>query len=236
MLERFRGALTFANVTAVVALVFAMGGGAFAITSIPGRNGVIHGCYQKRTGTLRVMAAGKRCRRSEKAIAWNQKGAQGQPGVQGIQGQPGPKGDAGLAGPKGDTGAPGQAGPSGVVGAEATGFGSALPVTLTFTKKLAGTELLITVSGTGFESTAGVTGGLDESLTGPGFNETGGPITALFFNNAGEHMTLPTTQSVESNAPAGNYTLTVSSSSIDPLHTDSNDRYRISVLEFMPAG
>ncbi len=240
--------LTFANVTSVVALVFAMGGGAYAFTSVARSSAVIHGCYQKKTGIVRVIAAHKKCRTSEKAITWNQNGARGMPGVEGRQG---PKGDAGLTGPKGETGRmgpkgdtgpagpkgdTGPAGPSGVVGADTREFASTLPVSMTFTKKLAQTELLITVSGTGFESTAGMTGGLDDDLSGSSFTQGGGPITSLFFNNAGEHLTLPTAQSVVPDAPAGNYTFTVSSSSIDPLRTDGNDRFTLSVVEFMPAG
>ncbi len=60
--------------------MFAMGGGAYAITSIPGANGVIHGCYQKKTGILRVVAARSRCSRSEQPIAWNQQGPNGAKG------------------------------------------------------------------------------------------------------------------------------------------------------------
>jgi hypothetical protein len=120
MLERLRGALTFANLTALLALVFAMGGGAYALTSISGSGGVIHGCYQKRTGNLRVIATSKKCRKSEQAIAWNQTGVQGIQGIQGISGIPGqqgPKGDTGatgLQGAKGDTGATGPQGPGAV--------------------------------------------------------------------------------------------------------------------------
>jgi hypothetical protein len=102
MLERLRGTLKFANVTSVLALVFAMGGGAYAITSIPGGGGLIHGCYQKHKGSLRVIAADKRCRKSEKAITWNQIGPQGLPGLQGqqgLQGAQGQKGDTGATGP-----------------------------------------------------------------------------------------------------------------------------------------
>jgi hypothetical protein len=231
MPEGVRRVLTFANVTSLVALVFAMGGGAYAVTSIARSDGVIHGCYQKRTGTLRVVPAGKNCRRSEKAIAWNQRGAQGLAGVQGIEGQQGPQGGSG---PMGASGATGSAGPSGVVGVVVRAFVfTPLPLSMTFTKKLANTELLITVSGTGFENTGGVTGGLDEDVSGPGFDQSQGPITALFFNNAGEHMTLPTAQFVVPGAPAGNDTLTVSG---DALNTDTNDQYTMSVLEFMPAG
>jgi hypothetical protein len=93
MLKRVRAGLTFANVTSVLALVFAMGGGAYAITSIPGPGGLINGCFQKKTGNLRVIAAHKKCHKSEMPIAWNQTGPRG------LRGQQGPKGDAGAVGP-----------------------------------------------------------------------------------------------------------------------------------------
>ena len=110
MLQRVRGALTFANVTSVGALVFAMGGSAYAITSIPGPSGVIHGCYQTKTGNLRVLAAGKHCRKSERAITWNQTGPRGLQGLQGVQGLQGLQGLQGPQGPQGNTGASGPAG------------------------------------------------------------------------------------------------------------------------------
>lgn len=75
MLSRFRPRLTYANVTATLALVLAMGGGAYAaVSSIPGAGGVIHGCYQKRGGNLRLVSAGHHCSKSEKAISFNQRG------------------------------------------------------------------------------------------------------------------------------------------------------------------
>lgn len=62
--------------------------------AIPGSTGVVNGCYEKRTGLLRVIdaEAGKRCLSIETPIAWNQ---QGLPGERGAEGPPGPKGDAG---------------------------------------------------------------------------------------------------------------------------------------------
>jgi hypothetical protein len=57
----------------VVALGLAAGGIAYA--SIPDSNGVIHGCYQKNSGQLRVVdpgGAGGSCSSSESPLAWNQ--------------------------------------------------------------------------------------------------------------------------------------------------------------------
>jgi hypothetical protein len=66
--------------------------------AIPGAGGAIDGCFEKRTGLLRVIdtEAGKRCTQWETAIQWNQKGL---------------KGDQGLPGPKGDKGDPGTPAP-----------------------------------------------------------------------------------------------------------------------------
>jgi hypothetical protein len=56
--------------------------GAFAYASIPGGDGVIHGCYKKNGGTLRVIdAATESCdARNEMPLSWNQTGPQGPPG------------------------------------------------------------------------------------------------------------------------------------------------------------
>jgi hypothetical protein len=87
------------------------GGAAATLASIPDAGGVIHGCYQKNVGNLRVIdpAAGERCRPPEIAISWSQTGPQG------LQG---PKGDTGATGPTGATGATGAAGPTGATGAQ----------------------------------------------------------------------------------------------------------------------
>ena len=90
MISRLRQHMTFANVGVIVALVLA--GSGFAVAAIPGPGGVIKGCFNKRTGALRVLDAKKRCTRSEKAIAWNQ---QGKPGVSGGAGATGPAGQPG---------------------------------------------------------------------------------------------------------------------------------------------
>ena len=101
------------TVLGCVALVVALGG--VSIAAIPGSGGTISGCYQKKTGNLRVIDKAKRqkCRRTERAVSWNQKGQAGPPGAQGPQGERGPTGVAGTDGANGIDGGPGQAGSSG---------------------------------------------------------------------------------------------------------------------------
>ena len=106
-----------------VAVVAIAGGVTFAVAQIGG-GGVIHGCYQKNVGNLRVIdpSAGDSCRPSEVAISWSQTGPQGPAGPQGPPGPQGPQGPAGAtgpqgpAGPQGATGATGPQGPAGPQG------------------------------------------------------------------------------------------------------------------------
>jgi hypothetical protein len=72
------------------------------MAAIPGHGGIIHACYRKHGGGLRVIDRSKRgfagkCRKSEKSLSWNQKGPSGPPGPQGVQGIPGPQGPAGAS-------------------------------------------------------------------------------------------------------------------------------------------
>jgi hypothetical protein len=85
-----------------IALAVAGVGASIAYAAIPGVSGTINGCYEKRTGILRVIdaEAGKACLSIETPISWSQRGEKGD---QGLQGLPGPKGDKGD---KGDPGAP----------------------------------------------------------------------------------------------------------------------------------
>jgi hypothetical protein len=84
-------------VGAALAAVAALAGAAYA--TIPGSDGVIHGCYAKSGGTLRVIDASvTNCKSTETSLNWDQ---HGQPGPQGPQGEPGP------AGPQGEPGVPG---------------------------------------------------------------------------------------------------------------------------------
>ena len=85
-----------------LAVFMVLGGGAYAATTIPGHDGVIHGCYQKQKGSLRVIPTGKKCqKKSEIAISWNQKGIPGSPGSAGAPGANGAPGVAGVPGAPG---------------------------------------------------------------------------------------------------------------------------------------
>ena len=85
-----------ATIVGLAALVLAMGG--LAMAAIPGRDGVIHGCDNKKTGALRVLAHGTRCGRGEAKIAWNRNGQRGTRGAAGAPGTPGTPGTPGAAG------------------------------------------------------------------------------------------------------------------------------------------
>ena len=108
MLSRLRNQIGTAGlVVAIVALVAALGGGAYAATS--------------NSGKATASANGKKGPRGPK-------GATGPAGPQGPAGPAGSKGDAGPKGEKGDTGAQGPAGPQGPAGKKGTtGFTETLP-------------------------------------------------------------------------------------------------------------
>ena len=103
MLKGLGSRLTYANVVATGALFVALGGGAYALTGIPDRGGVFHGCVDPKTGALRVVKTASACRkttivrrgrrrvhvRGESAIAWNQQGRPGFNGRDGSSGAPG---------------------------------------------------------------------------------------------------------------------------------------------------
>ena len=74
-----------------------VGAAAFAIAhaTIPGSNGVIHGCYRNDDGRLRVVDDPATCKRNETALSWSQTGPQG---PQGPVGAPGPQGPQGIPG------------------------------------------------------------------------------------------------------------------------------------------
>jgi hypothetical protein len=85
-----------------------------AYATIPGGDGVIHACYTKSGGTLRVIDASvTKCKSTETSLDWSQRGL---PGPKGDPGEPGPPG------PQGEQGNPGSAGP-GARWAEVTTIG-----------------------------------------------------------------------------------------------------------------
>jgi hypothetical protein len=78
-----------ALVVAIAALAISLGGVAYA--TIPDSNGVIHGCYLNKIGTLRVIDTdtAQHCLSFETPIQWNQTGptgAQGPAGANGVSG------------------------------------------------------------------------------------------------------------------------------------------------------
>lgn len=104
-------------------LALAVGGALFGVAAavqadIPD-SGVIHGCYPKNAGTLRVIdtSTGTGCRSSEKALNWNQTGPTGARGATGPTGPRGTTGTKGVAGPKGSTGPRGPTGSNASTGA-----------------------------------------------------------------------------------------------------------------------
>lgn len=101
----------------VAALTLALVGGvSYAATRRA--NSSYHGCYNKKTGLLRLVThAAPHCTRGESAIVWNQTGPQGPQGSQGPQGPQGPAG-ATTAGLSNSGGAPGPQGPQGPAGSQ----------------------------------------------------------------------------------------------------------------------
>ena len=61
----------------MVAIGILIGVGGLAVAAIPDSSGVIHGCYQKGAGNLRVVNSASDCRPSERSIDWNQQGPPG---------------------------------------------------------------------------------------------------------------------------------------------------------------
>ena len=82
-----------ALITLLIIGVAAIGSVAWAV--IPDAAGVIHGCYAKNGGGLRVIDPSvTSCNKSEIALNWN---------VAGQPGPPGPRGELGATGPAGPT-------------------------------------------------------------------------------------------------------------------------------------
>ena len=101
-----RGSVTAVALLAALVVAGVVG---VAYATIPGSDGVIHGCYNGGTspsGQLRVIdpAAGGKCAKNEKALDFNQQGPKGdsclssEPACRGPQGEPGEVGPTGPAG------------------------------------------------------------------------------------------------------------------------------------------
>jgi len=93
-----RQPLTFGHAAVVLLAAAVVGGGAFAVASIPGPDGRIKGCVKKsgaREGAVRVVGHTSTCSRRERTLRWSQRGPRG---LSGERGQPGENGDDGPPG------------------------------------------------------------------------------------------------------------------------------------------
>ncbi len=103
-------------VLTILSVVLVAGTVAFAHDS---HDGLIHGCYDKDSGRLRVVDVERRCASDERSIVWSERGRRGDAGPRGQAGPAGPagtKGEPGPAGPPGPSGPAGAAGPAGADG------------------------------------------------------------------------------------------------------------------------
>jgi hypothetical protein len=112
MFSTIRRRMTYANIAATLALVFAMSGGAYAASRV-----LITSTGQVSPKVLKALKG-----KTGPAGAAGAQGPAGPAGAQGPKGESGTAGAAGTAGPKGETGSTGARGPAGVKGeAGATG-------------------------------------------------------------------------------------------------------------------
>jgi hypothetical protein len=96
------------NAVVVGALLASAAIGTAAWATIPDSSGVIHGCFKKSGGALRVVDSSVvACASNEIALEWSQTGPPGP------RGAPGPPGAPGEPGPPGAPGLPGEPGPPG---------------------------------------------------------------------------------------------------------------------------
>jgi hypothetical protein len=102
-MEKVRRRISYANVTATLALVLAMSGGAVAATGGFSSAGKLQACVNEQ-GTIKLLKAGQRCKKGQKAVSWNQEGPAGPRGAQGAAGAAGTTGAAGPAGAAGPRG------------------------------------------------------------------------------------------------------------------------------------
>jgi hypothetical protein len=118
-MERIRRHVSYANVAATLALVLAMSGGALAASGGFSSGGTLKACANEE-GVIRLLKAGKSCKKGQKAVSWNEVGPAGAKGAAGSAGSAGPTGATGPAGAKGADGAKGKEGPEGQEGPPGT--------------------------------------------------------------------------------------------------------------------
>jgi hypothetical protein len=110
-----RRALILGGLCVVVA---AIGSVAWAMTSANDK--LFVACAKKKGGALRLVAVAKDCRKTERAVTWNQQGLRGLPGPRGVDGEDGLDGEDGFDGEDGVDGDDGSDGVDGLDGDDAT--------------------------------------------------------------------------------------------------------------------
>jgi Collagen triple helix repeat (20 copies) len=117
----FRNRSSVGTAISVSAAALAFGTSAVALEPSK-KSSTIKACYKKKSGSLRMLAQGKRCKPRERSITWGKRGAAGSSGDAGQKGPAGPVGPVGLdgvfgvAGPAGSPGSQGSAGTTGATG------------------------------------------------------------------------------------------------------------------------
>lgn len=111
-MKRIRAHLSYANVAATLAVLFAMSGGAIAATGGFSSGGTLRACVNEEGG-VKLLKAGGHCGRGKKTVAWN---VTGPAGAKGAAGASGAAGAAGAQGKEGSAGKEGKAGPEGQPG------------------------------------------------------------------------------------------------------------------------
>ncbi|HEX5925687.1 MAG TPA: hypothetical protein VFY45_17780, partial [Baekduia sp.] len=103
--------ISYANVVATLALIFAVGGTAFAASNpSSSASAPLKLCAAKKNGDLRLLSGGGGCKSSERAVSVDRHGT---PGAAGPAGASGERGAQGERGPQGERGAQGERGPAG---------------------------------------------------------------------------------------------------------------------------
>ena len=90
------GFLRRGRMSVLIALTVGLAAAGIAYASIPGPDGVIHGCYLKSGGNVRVIDSTAKCKATETSLDWNQRGVTGPRGATGARGTTGPTGPAGI--------------------------------------------------------------------------------------------------------------------------------------------
>jgi hypothetical protein len=104
--------ISYANVAATLALIFAVGGTAFAASNPSSSAPVkLKLCAAKKNGDLRMLAGSGACKSGERAVTVDRTGLAGPAGATGAAGEHGQQGERGLQGEGGPQGERGPAGP-----------------------------------------------------------------------------------------------------------------------------